>query len=74
MMLVDANLNCWRVKKVKRLGIRRPRWCFLLRLLVQQAQFQLEPDLQPLEPITLDLLKDRLAAMAQRGRGYPTLS
>lgn len=62
MVLVDSNLNCWRVRGVKRLGIRRPLWYFLFRLLFQQAQFQVEPDLEPLEPITLDQLKDRIAA------------
>ncbi|MCA3755950.1 MAG: hypothetical protein IM671_07525 [Phenylobacterium sp.] len=62
MVLVDSNLNCWRVTNVKRLRIRRPLWSYLLRLLVQQALYWVDQDLEPLEPITLDQLKDRIAA------------
>ena len=62
MVLVDANLRCWRVVRVRRLGIRPPLWSYLLRLLFQQALYQVDVELEPLEPITLDQLKDRMTA------------
>jgi hypothetical protein len=62
MVLVDANLRCWRVVRVRRLGIRPPLWSYLLRLLFQQALYQVDVELEPLEPITLDQLRDRMTA------------
>jgi hypothetical protein len=62
MVIVDANLQSWRVTRVRRLGIRPPLWSYLLRLLFQQALYRVDIELEPLEPITLDQLKDRMAS------------
>ena len=62
MVLVDSELRSWRVVSVTRLGIVPPLWSFLLRFLFQQAPYWVDQELEPLEPITLDQLKDRMAA------------
>ena len=62
MVLVDSELRSWRVVSVTRLGIVPPLWSFLLRFLLQQAPYWVDQELEPLEPITLDQLKDRMAA------------
>ena len=63
MELVDAGGRRWRVVGVRRLGKSRSflPWLFWT-LLTAVPNYSIEQDLEPLEPLTLDDLKDRVCS------------
>lgn len=61
--LVDAGGRRWRVTGVRCLGRSRPLlpWLFWT-LLTAVPNYSIEQDLEPLEPLTLDAIKDRVCS------------
>ncbi|OXE37346.1 MAG: hypothetical protein CGW95_01945 [Phenylobacterium zucineum] len=63
--LVGPDLRCWRVTEVVDKGVVRPFWERLFRWLVQQSVHLIDQQVEVIDPITLDQVKDRVAASIQ---------
>lgn len=62
MVLVGPDLRCWRVAGVVDKGVVRPFWERLLRMLVRQSVHRIDQQIEAIEPMTLEQVKDRVAA------------
>lgn len=63
MELVDARGQRWRVRSVRSLGRAKPvLGLWLKSLLMAPRQFQIEHDLEALEPLTLQQVQERVCA------------
>jgi len=65
MVLVGPDLQCWKVVSVIDQGVVGPFWGRLLRFLVQQSVHRIDQQVEALEPMTLEQVKDRVAASIQ---------
>ncbi len=65
MELVDAKGRRWRVLSITRTGRGEPFLLWLLSALLSTRQSRIVHDLEPLEPISLDEVKDRNCASIQ---------
>jgi hypothetical protein len=70
--LIDSSGRRWKVTGVRRLGRSRPflPWLFWT-LLTATPNYSIEQDLEPLEPLTLDEVKERVCASM---RAHPEFS
>lgn len=62
MVVVGRDLQCWKVVRVTDLGVIRPFWERLFRLLVRQTLHRVDQQVEPIEPMTLDQVKERVVA------------
>jgi hypothetical protein len=65
MVVVGPDLECWKVVGVIDLGVVGPFWERLLRFLVQQSVHRIDQQVEAIEPMTLEQVKDRVAASIQ---------
>ncbi|RAK63125.1 hypothetical protein [Phenylobacterium kunshanense] len=65
MVLVGPDLRCWKVVSVVDQGVFRPFWERLFRWLVQQSVHRIDQQAEAIDPMTLDQVKDRVAASIQ---------
>lgn len=65
LVLVGPDLRCCRVTEVVDKGVVRPFWERLFRWLVQQSVHRIEQQVEAIDPISLDQVKDRVAASIQ---------
>lgn len=65
MVVVGPDLQCWRIVGVIDQGVVGPFWGRLLRSLVRQSVHRIDQQIEAIEPITLEQLKDRVAVSIQ---------
>ena len=65
MVLVGPDLRCWKVVRVIDLGVVGPFWGRLLRFLVRQSLHRIDQQIEAIEPMTLEQVKDRVVASIQ---------
>lgn len=62
MLLIDSKFRCWKVDKVIDLGIARRKWWeWLLDLIGRDPTHDVDYELTPLAPMTLEQVHDRIA-------------
>ncbi|WP_300573422.1 hypothetical protein [Phenylobacterium sp.] len=62
MVLVGPDLQGWKVVGVTDLGVVGSFWERVLRFLVQQSTHLIDQQIEPIGPMTLEQVKDRVAA------------
>ena len=65
MVMVGPDLQCWKVVSVIDHGVVGPFWGRLLRFIVQQSVHRIDQQVEAIEPMTLEQVKDRVAASIQ---------
>jgi hypothetical protein len=70
MELVDAELRRWVVRSVRRTGLGKPLWVWLISHLISTPQSRIEHELEPMPPLTLDQVKDRVCEAMETNPGY----
>lgn len=65
MVLVDRDLRCWKVLGVVDLGVIRPFWERVLRLLARQSLHRIDQEVAEIEPMSLEQVKARILASIQ---------
>ena len=65
MVLVGPDLRCWKVDRVIDLGVVGPFWGRLLRFLVQQGVHRIDQEVEAIDPMTMEQVKDRVVASIQ---------
>lgn len=65
MVVVGTDLQCWKVVGVTDQGVVGPFWERLFRWLVQQSVHRIDQQVEAIDPISLDQVKDRVAASIQ---------
>jgi hypothetical protein len=62
MVVVGPDLQCWKVVGVIDLGVVGPFWERVFRFLVQQSVHRIDQQVEAIDPMTLDQVKDRVGA------------
>lgn len=65
MLVVGPDLQCWKVVGVIDQGVVGPFWARVFRFLVQQSVHRIGQQIEAIDPMTLDQVKDRVAASIQ---------
>lgn len=65
MALVGPDLQCWKVVGVIDQGVVGPFWERVFRFLVQQSVHRIDQQVEAIDPMTLDQVKNRVAASIQ---------
>ncbi|MCG9914975.1 MAG: hypothetical protein MH112_01265 [Phenylobacterium sp.] len=65
MVLVGPDLRCWKIVGVIDQGVVGPFWERVFRFLVQQSVHRIDQQIEAIDPMTLDEVKDRVAASIQ---------
>lgn len=65
MAVVGPDLQCWKVVGVIDQGVVGPFWERLFRFLVQQSVHRIDQQVEAIDPMTLNQVKDRVAASIQ---------
>jgi hypothetical protein len=63
MLLADSGGRCWKIVGVQDLGVTGPLWDRVLRFLLQQSIHRISCDLEEVEALSLDALKERVLAI-----------
>ncbi len=65
MLVVGPDLQCWKIVGVIDQGVVGPLWGRVFRFLVQQSVHRIDQQIEAIDPMTLDQVKDRVAASIQ---------
>lgn len=65
MVLVGPDLKCWNVVSVIDHGVVGPFWERVFRFLVQQSVHRIDQQIEAIDPMMLNQVKDRVAASIQ---------
>lgn len=65
MVLVGSDLQCWKVVEVIDQGVVGPIWERVFRFLVRQSVHRIDQQIEAIDPMTLNQVKDRVAASIQ---------
>ncbi len=65
MVVVGPDLQCWKVVGVIDQGVVGPFWERVFRFLVQQSVHRIDQQIEVIDPMTLNQVKDRVAASIQ---------
>lgn len=65
MVVVGPDLQCWKVVGVIDQGVVGPIWERVFRFLVQQSVHRIDQQIEAIDPMTLNQVKDRVAASIQ---------
>ncbi len=62
MLLADSAARCWRISGVEDLGVTGPFWSRALRFLVRQSLHSISCQIEEVQGLTLQALKDRVCS------------
>jgi len=66
MELIDSNKRRWIVRSIRRIGRGEPLVLWLISCLISTRQSRIEQELDELEPVSLDTIRERACASVEK--------